>query len=397
MAGEANPTPTTTPSPTTPQGGAQGSASGPGSSGVGGGSGTSNPTTAAPSQAPATQPSQTQAPTTAGGFTAANSPATQATQTAASGQSGQAQPTNIVPQQGQAVGFADQFRTQFGMDVSQAQMLLSLGWRAFQAQGGQQQGQYQGGQQPGQVQPQATPKHPWGIPEFDRGLLQFVEKDPTTGQLRTLPGGPPDAAMRVQQYLEARTAAHNKLLDDPRGALKDIVSDIAKEVALQQYRQQFGTVQAHGQVNSIIEQNREWLFAKDAQGQTQQQFNPQTGQFAPVLSPVGRYYAGQVKRLTDMGVSDPQQQHELALAMTRSAIADWQARQSQAQNQGQQANQNFLQTAAAGQTGNANPQPNPSNNTPGEPQLSSATLKDVMRQRLEKAGVTDQMLRTAAA
>jgi hypothetical protein len=183
-----------TPAQTTPAGaGVQGSASGPGSSGVGGGSGTPNPTPAVtPNQSPAAgaQPAGTP------GFNAASSPATQAA-AAAQGQAGQAGATNIVPAaQPPQYDFDGEFQKRYGVHPSQAQLLMQMGYRQYV---GQQQAALPA--QAGQAQPQA---HPWGIPQFDERLLQYVEKDPATGQLRVLPGGPPDAAIQVQKYHERR-------------------------------------------------------------------------------------------------------------------------------------------------------------------------------------------------
>jgi hypothetical protein len=361
--------------PTTPPGGVQGSASGPVSSGGGGGSGTTNPTPAVtPTQAPAATPAS---PTTQGGFTAANSPATQAA--GQTGQAGQATPTNIVPTQAPQATFDDQFRQRYGMEPAQANMLLTLGWRAYQGQGGQAANpQAQPGGQP------AAARHPWDIPQIDRRLLSMVEKDPTTGALRPLPGAPPDAALQVQKYLDARQAAVDGLFENPMQALRPIVTELARAEADRIVQERMGGVQAQGQVNAIIQQNSEWLFQKDQNGHVQRQFNPATGQQVPVLSPVGRFYAEKVQQLHKMGVTDPAAQHEMAVMYTRQALADVQARQSQAQQQGQQQGQQFVAGAAAGLTGNPHPQPAPSTNPAGEPPLTSATLREVMMKRLEK-------------
>jgi hypothetical protein len=371
-------TPTTTPAAAppasttvtsgTPAPSSQSSASGPGSSGTVPGSGTTNPTPAVPTAAPA------QAPT---GFGAGNSPATQGLNPAAPAAG---QPA----QQPAAPSFDEQFTQRYGMHPSQAQLLMQMGYRQYAGQQGNPAAQPQAGQ----PQP-ARPSNPWGVPEFDQRLLNFVSRDPATGQLTVLPGGPPDAALRVQQYQEAFREAHRKLIENPQEALGEIVEQRAQQLFDRMFQQRFGAQQQQQAAQQLLQENSDWLYERGQDGNVQQRFDPASGQMRPVLSQWGQFYARQVQQLQQAGVTDSRMQHQLAVQAIQTHLYQAQLRQFQAQQAGQTQQQQFVQQAAAAQPGGA--QPTPSHLTPPAP-AQGMTLRDRMMASMNQNGLTDEML-----
>jgi hypothetical protein len=358
-------------------------ASGPGSSGAGVGSGAGGQTPAVPTPAP-TAGAATPA---AAGFNAAASPATQAAQAA-----GQGNPAALAPAQPQ-VSHEQWFRQQYGMDPGVAHVLMQMGWKQYQ------------GQQAGQPQSQGTqvPQGPktnlFGLPaNFNFDLLNFIQRD-ANGQLVALPGAPPGAALEVQQYQDKLRDVQRQFFANPEQYLGKFVEERAKEVAAQIVQQQFGQQQQVQTTNAIFKQNAGWMFAKDQGGNTQYQFNPQTGQMHEVLTPAGKYYAQVVQELDRRGTKDPALQHEIAFAMTQNAVYQAELKRQSAGQQGQQAALNFTGAAAGGLP--VPTQPQPSNVTPGaapgaQPG-SPMDLRETMRRNLAAAGVTDAMIQTDLA
>lgn len=232
----------------------------------------------------------------------------------------------------------------------------------------------------------AAPAHPWGLPQFDFALLNLVAKDPQTGGLVNLPGAPPDAAFRVQQYQEQLQKAQRELFADPHKALRPIVEAIAQEVANKQYDQRFTGHQQTQQAEQILAQNEGWLYERGQDGQAATQFNPATGQHVPVLSAAGKFYAQQITYAERQGIADPRVQHEFAIGRVKTALYEAQQRQQAAPAAGQQAAQQFVQGAAAAAAA-ASPPPNPAAPAPALPQ--TLTLRDRLMQQFQSQGLTD--------
>lgn len=263
------------------------------------------------------------------------------------------------------------------------QHLIPLGYRAYQQAGAP--GQPAAGPQ-GQAEPQTNV---FGLPKsFDFNLLNYVQRDPQTGQLMTLPGGPPDAAIQVQKYQETLQKAQRDFWHDPEQFIGKLVEEKARKVAQEQYEQRFQGHQQSQQANSILQQNAGWLFEQSQDGRPQTQFDPATGQHKPVLSQFGRLYAQAVASLESQGVRDPQTQHQFALAQVQNIALQAQLRQQQAPQQGQQAAQGFVNQAAQAPPGVMHP-PAPSV-TPTEPP-QGFSLRDRMKQLMDGGGITEQV------
>lgn len=329
-------------------------ASGPGVSGTVPGSGTTNPTPAAPQTAPATAP----APAVPG-FGAAASPASQA----------------LIPTAPQ-VDFATQFQQQFGMGLDQAKLLLTMGYQQYQRN------TQQPVSPPAPAATPATPKNPFGIPQFDHRLLQFVGKD-NQGNLVAMPGAPPDAVLRVQEYQDSFRDAQRKFYENPMEALGPLIQQEAKKVAETLYQQQFQQHQTAGFAEQVVKENEGWLFERNQQGGVQMVFDPANGREVGVLSPLGRFYNQKLQEARQSGIENPQARHNYAFALVQNVIYQHRLQQAGAPAAGQQAGQQFLQTQVN----------NPPATAPAPavipPQNPSTSLRDVMRQSFQQNGLTD--------
>ena len=354
MPPEITGTPTPTPAATTPPAPAPSQTppaspspapapvSGPGSSGTPG-SGTPNPTPAAPSPAPIT-------------------PAT--------------------PPQ---IDFDTQFRQRLGMSLDQAQLLLSMGYRAYQ-----QQGQAAPAQVPAQPTPAQQAANIFGLPQFDMNLLNFVGRD-DQGRLQLLPGAPPDAAIRVQEYQEKLRQVQQQFWSDPMKFLGPVIQRQAEEIAGRVFQGQFQQTQHQQFARQTLQANEGWLYERDASGQTQHQFNPATGRQEPVLSAAGRAYRQFVVEAHQAGIQDPARQHQYAITSLQNQLMQARLAQLQAPQQQQQANGQFLQQAAQ-QT----PPPAAGAN-PVVPVQQPKTLRQAMLDQMNANGITDDVLRQQMA
>jgi hypothetical protein len=345
------PAPTPSPSPSTPPTPAvQSPASGPGSSGTAG-SGTYNPTPAVPTPAPT--------PT----------------------------PTPAAPVDPLA-SLSPELRTQFlaaqdrARQFDQYQHLIPLGYAAYQRQ-------MQGGGNPTPAapapgQPQAK-KNPFGLPDFDHNLLNFIRRDPE-GRLVMDPGAPPDAAIRVQQYQEQLQKVQREFWSDPGRFLAPMIEERAQEVARRLYQEQNQQQTAQTFTQKVLQDNAQWLYEVN-NGQPVMQFDPTTGQNRPVLSGAGRLYAQHVQAAHARGITDPQTQHEFAFAQVQNALYAARFQQLNAGTQQQQANQNFI----AGQQPVTQPGPAPAPVPQPQP-VAFNTLRDQMRARMDGNGITDAIL-----
>lgn len=270
------------------------------------------------------------------------------------------------------------------MGWEHAQALLAAGWRQMQGQ--------QSPAAPAQTQPApAAPQQAnvFGLPAFDMNLLNFVGQD-AQGRLVPLPGAPPDAVFRVEEYQKKLRDVQQNFWADPSKYLAPMIERQAAKIAQDMYARQQQQAQSQQFAGQVIEQNASWLFEADAQGQRQFQFNPATGRNEPVLSAYGRYYRDSVAAAAQRGVSDPQMQHDYAIQRLQNALWQQKAQQAQAGQQQQAANGQFVQAAAA----------NPPVSPPAAPNLGiqpAGTLREMMSRAFNSNGLTDQALASQMA
>lgn len=252
--------------------------------------------------------------------------------------------------------------------------------------------QYQTQQQPPAPPTQPAKKSPFGVPEFDHGLLKFLSKD-ASGRVVADPAAPPDAVARYQAYADAVQQAQQGFWTDPMRALGDPIRELVREEAQKLVQQQYQQAQSQTQVQQILGQHADWIFEKTADGQVRHQVDPLTGRADRVLTPMGRAYAQMVQRAESMGIRDVTGQHDYAVAMLQNAVWQSQQRQQQLPAAGDAAKANFLAQAQAAPPAAVAPQPPVT--TPPAPETIS--LRQRMARNLQQAGVTDDVIRTQNA
>lgn len=272
---------------------------------------------------------------------------------------------------------------QKAQEYEQYKHLIPLGYAAYQRQA--QPGPSVVPPAAGQPQPAANP---FGLPQFDFNLLSFISKDPSTGQLQLLPGAPPDALARYQDYQEKLHQAQRQFWSEPQKFLLPMIQEEAKKIAAQQFREQYQGIQSQQTASQILQQNADWLYAKDQGGQPQFRYDPATGQNRPVLSELGQQYGRLIQSLDAQGVRDPNAQHQLAVAQLQNMLYQAQQRQAAAGQTQQTQQQTFLQ----GNQAPLVPVPAaPPAVVPPPPQGGS--LREILAQRMNQAGMTDDLMR----
>lgn len=245
---------------------------------------------------------------------------------------------------------------------------------------------------------------PWfKAPEYDPGWRAKLTRDPQTGEIRAIPGAPPDLVGKYLSAVEHRENFLDKFAFDPVGAIKPGIEEVVRSIAADLVKQQLGQYQATQAATQIIKQNESWLYAKDGQGQVRY---AATGQ--PELSPAGRAYYGYAEQAAQRGIQDDQGIHEYALGLLQRDMALMQLQrlqggqatpptqpiavpqQTSPQETGEAAKQGFLSRAVAGQQH----QPQHAGSTNGKgAQNGALSLEERLRQNFKANGVTDESIR----
>jgi hypothetical protein len=242
-------------------------------------------------------------------------------------------------------------------------------------------------QQPAPAATPQKPANPFGLPEFDHGLLKFLRRDPATGAVVAEPGAPPDAAARYAAYMDRMTQVQQQFWADPMQFLGQQVEQRAGRIAQQLIQQHLGGYQEQVKTDQIVQQNADWIFAAGPGGQRQYRTDPLTGRQTPVLTPQGQAYARFVEEATRLGIGQAEGQHRYAVEKLQLAMLLARQQGQQAAQQGQQAAQQFTQAAAAQPPGAPPPA-----SVPVPAAQPGKTLRDVMRERFEQNGITNQTL-----
>lgn len=246
-------------------------------------------------------------------------------------------------------------RTQFQDDHAALQHLVMLARQAASQQPlvqyGQQYVQHAGEfqaylrqKQEQQAAQQAQQQSWWKAPEYDPTWSRRLTRDPQTGEIRALPGEPPDLVQKYLAWAEHQRSFLDKFAQDPIQAIKPGIEQVVQDTAQRLMQQQLAAYQERQQAEQFLAQNADWMFARDAQGQPL--VNPATQQ--PALSPLGQQFAGYVFEAERMGLGDTASQQKYALAALQR---DYLAAKYQQQAQpaaGDAAKQQFLQQAQAG-------------------------------------------------
>jgi hypothetical protein len=180
----------------------------------------------------------------------------------------------------------------------------------------------------------AGPQKAWNPPEFDAEWMNHVRYDRESGAY--VPNAPGTVDPSIIQKINARANYQQKFqrdfMNNPEETMWKILEQRLEErlnsnqsqaiqQAIQHFEQQQYTQASQQTLNQVIETNREWLYARDAQNQPLIAANG-----SPMLSADGMAYAKAVRELVDAGIPehDTPRLNALALRMigrnTKAAV-----------------------------------------------------------------------------
>lgn len=247
-----------------------------------------------------------------------------------------------------------------------------------------------------QKQQQQQQQSWWKAPEYDPTWQRRLMRDPQTGEIKALPGEPPDLVQKYLNWVEHQRSFLDKFSQNPIEAIKPGVLELVQQVAGQIVQQHLGQYQEQITAQQILAQNAAWMFEKD---QTGNPIYSQTGH--PVLTPLGRQYAQYVQEAQQLGIHDSQSQAKYAMALLRGEVLMARMAQQQQATPGsvQQTQQPPVDPATAVKqqfvnqaAGHAsNHVPPPPGNTQGSYQppngVSQRGLQELLLQEFAKAGI----------
>jgi hypothetical protein len=120
-------------------------------------------------------------------------------------------------------------------------------------------------QQPQPVQQQSqspAQKGWWNPPEVRESYKRYLVKD-ESGREVVSPDAPLDAKHALYEYQKYKADFAQKFLTDPQAALGPMVEQVASERAKEIVEQQLREVGEQGYVQTLEQQNSDWLYEKD--------------------------------------------------------------------------------------------------------------------------------------
>ncbi len=217
--------------------------------------------------------------------------------------------------------------------------------------------------------PQAPP--PWQGPEFDKAWLQLVERDETTGRLRSKAGYDPTIAEKVEAYASWREG----FLESPEKVIAPLIEERARQLIEARFAE-------HGErstADRLVAESAPWMFQADPQGAPV--FTPQ-GQRQ--LTPEGVLYARAADSLWRGGLRDVRQIHGIARAQVENAVM------RQRLLQGQPPAAPGASTLAAAPTLGAAALPSAAA-PPAAPSQKGLSLRERLMVNLDRAGAPDNL------
>lgn len=150
-----------------------------------------------------------------------------------------------------------------------------------------------------QAQAQAPQKPKWwDPPQVKDEWKQYIIRDPETGREIIAPDAPLEAASQIRNYQSYTTNFAKKFVTDPEGTLKPFIEDIVSQRAQELVQQQLGQYQAQTYVQSLEQQNADWLY--DERGQ---------------ITPEGHAIQQYIAMAAQYGINDPQARWQFATGM----------------------------------------------------------------------------------
>ena len=155
----------------------------------------------------------------------------------------------------------------------------------------------------------------WKAPEYDPRWLSQITRDPTTGELKALPGQDPSVVSKYLAWTEHQRGFLERFAQDPMKAIGPGIEQVVRQMAGELIQQQLGGYTEQQRAAAFVTENSGWLHARDASGQL---VRDQGGQ--PTLSDWGQRFLGYVQEAQKYGLRDVNSQQKYALGLVQRAF-----------------------------------------------------------------------------
>jgi hypothetical protein len=170
-------------------------------------------------------------------------------------------------------------------------------------------------QQAQRAQAQKAPEQPkwWNPPQVKDTWRNYIVRDPQTGREVIDPNAPLEAKMALQEYQTYTADFAKRFVTNPEDTLKPFVEQVAMQKAQELVQQHLGQYTAQNYVQSLEQQNADWLYDKSGQ-----------------ISPEGRAVQGYIEQAAQAGISTPEARWQFATSMLERDLLNLRYQQMQA-------------------------------------------------------------------
>lgn len=169
--------------------------------------------------------------------------------------------------------------------------------------------------------PVETPKW-WNPPAIDETYKGYIVRDPQSGKEVIDPNAPLHAQEALRKYQDYTANFARKFVTDPENTLKPFIEQVAVQKAQELVQQHLGQYQAQNYVQSLEQQNADWLY--DARGQ---------------ITPEGQAIQQYISQASQMGIQSPDARWQFATGMLQRDLLNMRYTQMQSQTPPQAAPQ----------------------------------------------------------
>ena len=138
----------------------------------------------------------------------------------------------------------------------------------------------------------------WNPPSVDDSYKSWIIRDPSTGKEVIAPDAPYEAKVALQKYQAYTADFARKFVTDPENTLKPFIEDVARQKAEELVQAQLGQYTAKNYVQSLEQQNSDWLY-------------DQTGN----VSREGQAIQAYIQQASEIGISNPEARWKYATSM----------------------------------------------------------------------------------
>jgi hypothetical protein len=138
----------------------------------------------------------------------------------------------------------------------------------------------------------------WNPPAVDDSYKSWIIRDPSTGKEVIAPDAPYEAKVALQKYQAYTADFARKFVTDPENTLKPFIEDVARQKAEELVQAQLGQYTAKNYVQSLEQQNSDWLY-------------DQSGN----ISREGQAIQAYIQQASEIGISNPEARWKYATSM----------------------------------------------------------------------------------